>query len=787
MSLSNLTNNQFGLSVDGLSQLDTDILIVDGIPITGLYLNSESPTTNVNSVITLASGGQFEIQDHLGQVLINITDSPPLVNVAVINAIALITENIVANPLLNIFISNNTLTNYVRVVDADGVDLTRIGYNAFGLPVNYPLNHNYMPVVSSAQIFGSLRPFTAPTITTPNWDHFRLFNILDQTNFTSLICDGVGTSIITCPSAGNALIDAPDYRIPNFYLTPTTTHIAPNSQNVLINEINGVNDRVYIGFDGTGATLNSTLVQVKNGFNTDKITVDENHNLSYISNNITNPLIAEIFTNNEYSNYNTRFNYYCGSNYAVKWSNSYLPFSNMRLMNGNNLATTTVNNSFLDIKVDGTNTLFYFSPTAIDYFVDAPSLEVIRINNTGLVTIPNLSVTGITISPPLTLASPSVSTLLILSGTGSLGSQSALQQFKLGSSGRFADIGLNTVENFRINCPYQFQLNTGTATSSILGLSQTVLGLVKCDAGLTSSNLTVSGASVQTGITNTGNIQTTTLNVTGASTQTGITNTGNIQTTTLNVTGASTQTGITNTGLLTNNGNFICNIPALDTANFNTGKLQVGNNTASITDGFTIMNGFLQCNNTSGMEVTNGNALFQQKVRIDNLLTINGGAQGTMVYTKLAMNLVLGGFTTLTAANISNAYIFSNTNASGVQMNLQLPSGTDLATTYGNNSIIEFYISQCGILTIPAGPPFSGFNGIVVYTGNPGIDWVTTDLTVTGVVPTATGAFVPTLWNTATPSPLATATYKCIVNIQNGIAWFNFKYNGHPFPLAGWA
>ena len=31
-------------------------------------------------------------------------------------------------------------------------------------------------------------------------------------------------------------------------------------------------------------------------------------------------------------------------------------------------------------------------------------------------------------------------------------------------------------------------------------------------------------------------------------------------------------------------------------------------------------------------------------------------------------------------------------------MQLQLPSGADLATTYGNNSIIEFYISQCGIL-----------------------------------------------------------------------------------------
>jgi hypothetical protein len=119
-------------------------------------------------------------------------------------------------------------------------------------------------------------------------------------------------------------------------------------------------------------------------------------------------------------------------------------------------------------------------------------------------------------------------------------------------------------------------------------------------------------------------------------------------------------------------------------------------------------------------------------------------------------------------------------------MFLQLPSGTDLATVWGNGAIIEFYISQCGILQIPPGPPYSGYNGIVVYTGS-GSDWVTTDLTVTGAAPAGVGAFVPKLWNTASPTPLATACYKCVVNIQNNVAWFNFKYNGHPFPLAGWA
>jgi hypothetical protein len=64
MSLSNSTNNQFGLSVDGLTELNTDVLTVNGISISGDYLNSKTDTSKVNTVITLDTGStKFTIKD----------------------------------------------------------------------------------------------------------------------------------------------------------------------------------------------------------------------------------------------------------------------------------------------------------------------------------------------------------------------------------------------------------------------------------------------------------------------------------------------------------------------------------------------------------------------------------------------------------------------------------------------------------------------------------------------------------------------------------------------------
>jgi hypothetical protein len=64
MSLSNSTNNQFSLSVDGLTELNTDVLTVNGISITGDYLNSKTDTSSVNTIITLDTGStKFTVKD----------------------------------------------------------------------------------------------------------------------------------------------------------------------------------------------------------------------------------------------------------------------------------------------------------------------------------------------------------------------------------------------------------------------------------------------------------------------------------------------------------------------------------------------------------------------------------------------------------------------------------------------------------------------------------------------------------------------------------------------------
>jgi len=71
MSLSNSTNNQFGLSVDGLTELNTDVLTVGGISISGDYLNSKTDTSKVNTVITLDTGStKFTIKDTSNNELI---------------------------------------------------------------------------------------------------------------------------------------------------------------------------------------------------------------------------------------------------------------------------------------------------------------------------------------------------------------------------------------------------------------------------------------------------------------------------------------------------------------------------------------------------------------------------------------------------------------------------------------------------------------------------------------------------------------------------------------------
>ena len=757
---SNLTN-----TIDGLTYL-----YANGQEITGLYINSQTSTSDVDATIILDAAGKLQVQNSVLAPIFTI-DNTNITSMYESFTNILTTPNINAYGDLNLNISNNTLISVVRIKDADGVDLVRTGYFDYGGTFgNKAIQLNSVPLVVEAGITGTVLP---ETITDPNWEQIRIFNTNVANIFTSICCDGVGTYFITTDTFSNAVTDKPNYAgRTNFYLLPD------QSTNFQGNIYSNGTFTAFGDLSALGTSVFGGIAAFKN-------------DLSFFNPLNANPYLTQLITTNDYSLDTSHWDFFNGVNFATIWNDLTLPFSNVRMMNGNKDPSETSFNSFFDIKVEGKFCYFYFSPTTTSYYVDAPTLEVMNFDVLGNTTIANLNISGGlsvanlslsgtlnvaglttlnnvvvngTITAPLNLSSATANQFINLLGTGGVGSQSCLMKFQiLGSTGPSAQIGLTSGVQTVIIAPGVFVV----VTNSITGLSQGITGLVNCAQGL---NVT-------------GQTATTTLNVSSTSVQTGITNTGALSTTTLNVSSTSVQTGITNTGSLTNNGNFTMNVPAGSIANINTGKLQIGNNVASPTDGFVICNGFLQCNNNGGMEVNNGPAVFQQKASVQGLLAINGGAQGTMVYNRIPMN-IFGGSTILTANNISNAYIYSNTNITGAQMLLHLPTGTDLALVWGQNAIIEFYIEQCGILNIPSGG-ISGYYGIVV--DHSGAEFITTDLTVTGPPTAGVGAFVPRIWSALSPYPLATACYKCVVNIQNSVAYYNFKYNGHPLPSAGWS
>jgi len=575
---SNLTN-----TIDGLVYL-----YANGQEITGLYINSQAPTSNVNSVIILDPAGKFEIQNSALAPIFTV-DNTNITNMYEAFTNILTTANINADGNLNLNISNNTLTHVVGIKDADGIDLVRTGYFAFGGTFgNKAIQLNSCPLVIEAGITGTVLP---ETIVDPNWEQIRIFNSNVPNMFSSICCDGTGTYFITSDTLSNPATEKPNYagRL-NFSILPDqSTNFQGN-----LNSNGDLNAYSVSNFNGV-INANSDLSVL--GFSIFTGAVGFKNDVSWINPADVNVNLCELVLTNDYGVDTSKFTYFCGVNLATKWSDVHLPFSNIRMMNGNKDFDEMKFNSFLDIKVEGKYCYFYFSPTVTSYYVDPPTLEVMRFDNSGLVTIPNLnvgtlssanlslsgtlSVTGLTtlqdltvngtITAPLNLSSATANQFINLLGTGGAGSQSCLIKFQVvGSTGPSAQIGLTSGAQTVIVAPGVFVVTTNLIT----GLSQGITGLVNCAQGLAvtgqtaTTTLSVSSTSVQTGITNTGNISnsgavnTATLNVSGASTQTGIVNTGNVlnsgqvYTYTLQVTGASLQTGITNTGNIANTGNI---------------------------------------------------------------------------------------------------------------------------------------------------------------------------------------------------------------------------------------
>ena len=70
----------FPASLDGLVNLDANNITINGVTITGNYLNSKSNTSDVNTVISLASGAEFTIKDTSNNELIKCDNATSFTN-----------------------------------------------------------------------------------------------------------------------------------------------------------------------------------------------------------------------------------------------------------------------------------------------------------------------------------------------------------------------------------------------------------------------------------------------------------------------------------------------------------------------------------------------------------------------------------------------------------------------------------------------------------------------------------------------------------------------------------
>jgi hypothetical protein len=323
MSLTNLNNNIYPLSLDGLTTIDADKIFIDGVDITTLlanYIAKSGTTTNVKATIQIApTTGLFVIQNSVGAPIFTINNTNITSMYQAFTNI-LTTPNINAYGNLNLNISNNTLISVVKIIDADGVDLVRTGYFAFGGTFgNKAIQLNSCPLVIEAGITGTCLP---ETITAPNWSQLRLLNTNVANIFTDICCDGVNTYFITTETASNPITDKPNYSgRTNFY-------ISPDQSTTFQGNINANGDLGVLGI-----AVFSNEVGFKN-------------NLSFINPADVNINLCEVILTNDYGVDTSKFTFFCGVNLATKWSGVHLPWSNIRMMNGNLDPVETVFNSF---------------------------------------------------------------------------------------------------------------------------------------------------------------------------------------------------------------------------------------------------------------------------------------------------------------------------------------------------------------------------------------------------------------------------------------------------------
>jgi hypothetical protein len=133
---------------------------------------------------------------------------------------------------------------------------------------------------------------------------------------------------------------------------------------------------------------------------------------------------------------------------------------------------------------------------------------------------------------------------------------------------------------------------------------------------------------------------------------------------------------------------------------------------------------------------------------------------------------------TITASQIGNAFLYNNTPATA--HTLYLPNATALATQFGANAVVNFFIGQMNVTVYnPSYPNIALSTSVISPTGNE--FWANNYTTQASTSPLTAVSF--TAYTSAFINSLHfPAMYKVQVTIQGGKAFYYFEYAGFNYP-----
>jgi hypothetical protein len=156
----------------------------------------------------------------------------------------------------------------------------------------------------------------------------------------------------------------------------------------------------------------------------------------------------------------------------------------------------------------------------------------------------------------------------------------------------------------------------------------------------------------------------------------------------------------------------------------------------------------------------------------------NGPLQSSVIVVPPTSSIA--SFTTITAAQISNVFICSNTAGQRVA-NIYVPTAAQMIAQFGSNAVVEWYIGNLNVTIFDPLFPTTGIN-VNTSTADSNSAWCTNYPTA-GSPPVSLQTKLFALLGDTFPGQsalLPLAMYKVLVTIQSGNVYYFFDYRGLP-------